>query len=118
MTDPKSDEIALLHPGQYVLKRPAASMRVGFDWSDDKLVRRAGIGSSSWIVSSRDVGLLVEDDAIDDCHVIATLTGGTVGQQFVLTNRVVTVSGERCDRAVVALIREAPGCKASILPSG
>ena len=99
-------EIVWVTRGQTLFKDPAAVLSVGFDWADALVKTGATMASSTWSVSSRDVGLRVEHATVDARRTSVQLTGGESGQKFVLTNRVTTTSrtAATIDRAVVIAV--------------
>jgi hypothetical protein len=61
------------------------------------------ISSSSWIVP---VGITVLLDSSTTTTATVRLSGGTAGQKYQVTNRVVTASGQQFDQSIFVYVRE------------
>lgn len=92
-----------------VVKDPQAILDYGVDWNingwlgtDTILVTSPPTGST-WIVPA---GLTVE--AQDNTATITTvwLSGGTVGQRYTITNRILTTAGRTDERSLVIVVKD------------
>ncbi len=61
------------------------------------------ITSSSWILP---VGITADDDSSTGTTATVRLSGGTAGQNYEITNRVVTASGQQFDCSIRIYVRE------------
>jgi hypothetical protein len=91
-------------------KDPDAVLNYGFDWADgganDGATTDTGwlqsdtITGSAWAVSGPDAALVVDSDTNDDTSTAATLSGGTAGRTYTVTNHITTASGNEDDRSL------------------
>jgi hypothetical protein len=79
-----------------VNKAPTAVMPVVLDWSE--WLGSETISSSSWVVEA---GLTISATQFTTTTTTAWLTGGVLGETYILTNTVVTSTGRTEPRAVV-----------------
>jgi hypothetical protein len=81
------------------VKDPDATLDYQIDWAtwlgDDTIV------TSTWIVPS---GLTEEDSLSTTTTATVWLSGGTVGQVYLVTNRVTTVEGRTDDRTIRVVV--------------
>lgn len=81
-------------------KDPAAVLDYGIDWS--AWLDTDAISTSTWTVPS---GITQDSSTSDTTTTTVWLSGGTVGQSYLVTNRITTTAGrtdERTIRIVVA----------------
>lgn len=85
-------------------KDPDAQLDYTIDWSswladsgDDSIV------SSIWNVQS---GIIAESDSSTETTATIWLSGGTLGKQYLVTNRITTNGGRINDRTVVIKIAQ------------
>jgi len=80
-------------------KDPNATLDYSVDWSqwlgDDKIT------SSTWIIPT---GIKKTIDSHDDVSATVWLSGGRMGEEHVITNRIVTQAGRKDDRSFVLSI--------------
>lgn len=85
-------------------KDPNATLDYGFVWSD--WLTAAGsdtISTSTW---TADTGLTVNSSSTSGGTAIAWVTGGTVGVNYQLTNRIVTAGGRTDERTMIIQVRQ------------
>ena len=84
------------------IKDPNAVLDYQWDWSawlpDDDTIASATVTAES--------GLTVDSSSNADATVTAWLSGGTVGESYDVTCRVVTADGRTDDRTITLLIRQ------------
>jgi len=85
-----------------ILKDPDAVLDYGFNW-EDWLADGETISASSWDVES---GLTVDSSSFDDTQTVVWLSGGTVGEEYVITNHIVTSAGREDDRSHTIKMKE------------
>jgi hypothetical protein len=61
------------------------------------------ITGSSWIVPT---GITADDDSSTDTTATVRLSGGTAGEEYEITNRVVTAGGQQFDCSLRIYVRE------------
>lgn len=82
-------------------KDPQDIADYGLSWA--KNLGTDTITSSSWIVPD---GITADDDSNTTTTATVRLSGGTAGENYDLTNRVVTASGQRFDCSIRIYVRE------------
>ena len=83
-------------------KDPHATEKFGIDWSER--LGEDSISSSSWIVPS---GINEESSGTLGQIAAITISGGTAGHSYTLTNRIVTSAGETLDQSIkIAVIQK------------
>jgi hypothetical protein len=87
----------------YVTKDPSAVLDYGVDWTD--WLDGDTISTSTWTVPS---GITKDSDSKTTTGTIIWLSGGTLGESYVLVNRIVTTnSPARTDeRTIVVRIEQ------------
>lgn len=88
--------------GSSFVKDPDANLPYGVDWSS-WLADGDTIGTSTWIVP---VGLTAGVDSVDGGMATVWLSGGALGEDYTVVNRVTTSSGMADDRSIRILVRE------------
>lgn len=84
------------------IKDPDATLNYTFDWSQ-WLENGEVIQTSVFTVES---GLTNSGDSNDTTTATITLSGGTVGESYTVTNRVTTNGGQIDDRSITISIAE------------
>lgn len=95
------------------LKDPSAVLDYRFDWA----ALTNGTGESDWLASGETIststvtaasGLTVDSSSIvsSSTAVIAWLSGGTAGQSYTVTNRVVTSGGRTDERTITVKVTD------------
>ncbi len=86
------------------IKDPDAVLDYGFDWSDwlDSDAPEV-ISESTWTVPS---GITNDSDSNADTTTIIWLSGGSAGEDYELTNKIVTDQGRTDERSLKILCRE------------
>lgn len=89
----------------YRVKDPDDVIPVHVDWLDKLNLSDPAdtISSSSW---SADSGLTVDSDSNTTTSATAVISGGTAGNRYKLTNRIVTAAGYTYDRSTSVAVRE------------
>lgn len=82
---------------QVYRKDPDATLDYMVDWSS-WMVSGDSIVSSTWIVP---VGIVKASDSYTSTTATVWLSGGAVGSEYSVTNRVVTTQGRIDDRTIV-----------------
>jgi len=92
--------MSFIHDGSTIplapVKDPDSTIDYGCDWSS-WLAESENISASSWLVSGLDTSGEVNNGVITG----VTLSGGTVGESYQLTNRVTTSFGRTEDRSMI-----------------
>lgn len=86
---------------QVFVKDPEAVLDYLFDWSD-------------WLVTdtittstmAAETGITIDDDDNDDTTATVWLSGGTAGEDYRVTNTIVTMGGRTDERTIIARVRE------------
>lgn len=78
------------------LKDPNAVLDYGFDWGTDGWLGADTIATSTWTVPS---GLTSEASSNTTTTATVWLSGGTAGQVYEVTNRIVTAAGRTDERS-------------------
>lgn len=85
-------------------KDPNSVIAYGFDWTSWlDTTNSETISTSSWVSES---GLSVSAENVTGNICSATLSGGTVGYTYILTNRITTSFGRTEDRSMYIQIKE------------
>jgi hypothetical protein len=89
-------------------KDPDEVVDYGINWAEDEAGNpgRAAddpIASSTWTVPT---GIVKNSDTFDDGSTTIWLSGGTAGQKYRLTNRIVTTGGRTYDQTVVLKVAD------------
>lgn len=96
-------------PGSLLEKDPDASELYEMDWSD-WLPTGETITTSTWLITGPDNALTSDNDSIMDgsTSTRVRLVGGTIGDKYVVTNRIVTAGtpAQNTDRSFTLLIRQ------------
>lgn len=102
-----------LKPGDVIAKDPDSIEPYSMDWTAwlAGLIDTAGedtIDTSTWTVSGADASLAFQDDSIvtGGLKTQLRLTGGTAGEDYQLTNHIITASGAEDDRSVTIRVKE------------
>jgi len=82
---------------------PNARLDYAWDWS-------GLVGSTDRIqtatITAMPAGLVVEEVAHDGVRVLAYISGGQPGQEYVVTCRIITREGRRDDRSIILRVEE------------
>ena len=81
--------------GNYFTKDPNATLDYTIDWS--AWLDGDTIDSASWVVDS---GITMTDEDNDTENTQIWLSGGTAGQIYSATSRIVTAAGRQDDRTI------------------
>ena len=84
------------------VKDPASVLDYGFDWSP-WLSGAEVITSSTWYIDS---GLTGGSESFNDTSTLVFLSGGGVGQDYTVTNRIVTDGNRTVERSFQVQIRD------------
>ena len=84
------------------IKDPDAILDYGFDWSN-WLASGEEISSSEWEVPS---GITKDNDVSSTTATTIWLSGGTVGEEYTITNRIVTTGGRTEDRSLKIVVKD------------
>jgi hypothetical protein len=82
-----------------VLKDPDAVLDYSINW-EPWLADGDTIATSEWIVTGPDSTLEVDSSGKSTTVTTVWLSGGTLGQVYTVTNRVVTTEGRTDDRSI------------------
>ena len=85
------------------VKDPDAELDYAFDWS--LWLEGDTISSSSWVVDSG-ITIVPASESFTDTITRLFLMGGVIGQDYVLTNSIITPAGRSDDRSVEIRVRE------------
>jgi hypothetical protein len=91
-----------LRPGDSITKDPDAVLKYVMDWSD-WLDTGETISTSTWTVDS---GITKDSDTNTTTTATITLSGGTVGEKYRITNRIVTSGSQTDDRSFYVYVNE------------
>lgn len=83
-------------------KDPAAELDYQRDWSD-WLKDGDTISESAWLVPS---GLMLEDQDHDTTSATVWLSGGTLDEEYLVTNEVVTAGGRTDRRSILVTVQK------------
>lgn len=81
---------------------PQAKLDYPVDWST-WLAGGETITASTWTVPA---GITKDSDSFSDTAALAWLSGGTAGQDYTITNHIVTSAGREDDRSIILKCRE------------
>jgi hypothetical protein len=84
------------------VKDPDAILDYGFDWG--LWLGIDTIDTSTWIVESP-LTIVPASESFDDDTTLVYLSGGDVGSNYELTNRITTANGRTDDRTVQIKVR-------------
>lgn len=87
--------------GNRFLKDPDAVLDYMVDWSD--WLDSDTISTSTWTVTT---GITEDSDTKSDTTTTIWLSGGTVGTEYELVNRIVTAGGREDDRTIMIKVQE------------
>lgn len=79
------------------LKDPDAVLDYSFDWDDGYLAAGETISTSTMIATT---GITIDDDTNDTTTATVWLSGGTVGEDYTVTNRITTSASRTDDRSI------------------
>lgn len=82
------------------IKDPNATLEFGRDWST-WLPAGDTIVTSTWIIPT---GLTKTDESNTTTTATVWLSGGTLGQSYEITNRIVTAQGRTDDRSIQIVV--------------
>lgn len=85
------------------IKDPGERQDYVIDWDDEYLAVGETISSSSWSVPS---GLTNYSTSNSTTTATIWLSGGTHGQEYLVTNQVTTSAGRIAERSIKILVRE------------
>ena len=85
-----------------VKKDPQAVLDYGFDWSDWLAVGET-VSTSSWAVEA---GITKDSDTNDSTTTTIWLSGGTAGEDYTVTNTIVTSASRTDERSIIVFVRE------------
>lgn len=88
------------------VKDPAATVDYAIDWTAGYLGDQSIAGSAWRVVPSAPDGIVVQADGIDPGKTIATLSGGSVGKLYHVTNTVNFSDGRTDERTLVVRVEE------------
>lgn len=83
------------------VKDPNATLDYQIDWS--AWLGTDTITASTWIVPT---GITKTNDTFTSTTATIWLAGGTVGSQYVVTNRITTGGGRTEDRSITVVVRD------------
>ena len=99
-----------------VAKDPDSILSYGWDWAnfgsndgtstDPGWLQGDTISTSSWTITGDDALLVNDSDANTSTQATVVLSGGTIGQTYLVTNHIVTAAGYEEDRSMSVYIRE------------
>jgi hypothetical protein len=84
------------------IKDPDAVLDYAIDWS--AWLDTDTITASSWAANSENIS--IESSAHDDTQAVVWLSGGTVGEAYVLTNHITTAAGRQEDQSFKIKMKE------------
>jgi hypothetical protein len=92
---------------KFYVKDPQAKLNYGFDWDGESpgpwLATGATISTSTWTVPA---AITKVSDPKTTTTTTIVLSGGTVGEKYVLTNHIVASDAQEDDRSMQVEIRE------------
>lgn len=91
-----------------IRKDPESIEPQGFDWTSflAELGEGEMVSSSSWSVTGSGLELSGSTIVSGNLKTVVTLTGGTPGRKYRVTNHIVTSSGVEDDRSFFVLIED------------
>jgi hypothetical protein len=91
-----------LEPIQIFSKDPDAKLDYGFDWSP-WLESGETISTSAWTVPT---GLTDSDESYDGDSTKIWLSGGTVDEDYIVANKIITSDGRIDERSFKVMVRQ------------
>ena len=90
----------------YLLKDPGATLDYAVDWGAAYLAGDV-LQSSAWTVSPVEPGAAAIDSHVfDEVSATVTVSGGTAGRLYRLTNQIMTASGRVDSRSIVLRVEK------------
>ena len=87
-----------------IKKDPQAVLDYGFDWSASGwLATGETISTSNWTVEA---GITKDSDTNDNTTTTIWLSGGTAGEDYTVTNTIVTSASRTDERSIIVAVRE------------
>lgn len=83
-------------------KDPSSVLDYGIDWSE-WLATGETISTSTWTVPT---GITEDSSSKSDTSTLIWLSGGTAGNVYELTNKIVTTGGRTCERSIMIIVEE------------
>jgi hypothetical protein len=84
-------------------KDPEAVLDYGFDWGTSWLASGETLIASAWTVPA---GLTKDSSAFTTAIALVWLSGGTLGEVYIVTNHITTSDGREEDRSHVIMIKD------------
>ena len=84
-----------------IIKDPQATLDYGFDW--ELWLANETISTSAWTVET---GITEDSNTHDDTSTTIWLSGGVAGEDYVITNRIVTSLNRTDERSITIHVRE------------
>lgn len=81
-------------------KDPSAVLDYGFDW-EKYLLEDETISESVWTMAT---GLTADSDQIADTSTKVWISGGTVGEQYTVANKITTTDGRVDERSLNIIV--------------
>lgn len=90
------------------IKDPQSKLDYGIDWGSDNWFAPGDyITASSWsITDAPDSALILSDQSFSGTQAGVWAAGGTVGQEYKVTNNIVTQQGRTDQRTIILQIEE------------
>ena len=88
---------------QYKTKDPDARLDYGVNWGEKWLNENDTIVASEWIIP---VGITGDNDSFSSVKTMIFLSGGTVGETYIIVNRITTNVGLINDASIFLSISE------------
>lgn len=85
------------------VKDPAAKLEYGWDWGPWLLAVGDELTTSTWTVP---VGLTKGTEVVNGSAVAVWLSGGTLGEDYTVVNRVTTLGGRTDERSFKVHVRD------------
>jgi len=79
-------------------KDPDAVLDYTIDWDDNVLVTGETISTSTWTVPT---GITKDSDTKTNGTATITLSGGTAGEEYILTNKIVTSASRTYEKSII-----------------
>ena len=83
-------------------KDPQAVLDYKLEWSE--WLGLDTISDSAWTASS--TGITIDSDEFDDDETVVWLSGGTLGETYILTNHITTAAGREDERSIKIKIKD------------
>lgn len=84
-----------------IIKDPNSELDYGFSWLE--WLNGDTISASTWIVPT---GLTKITENFSTTIALVWLGGGTVGETYIVTNRITTAGGRTEDRSILVIVKE------------